>query len=113
MEQKLVGDFMVFATDHLTKKIIHQDKDILTFVLNLRPGQTLPRHSHENTTLTLHVLQGAGTIAVNDVKESMYEGQLFILSGIDVLEVPEVTKDLSLLVNIAPNPTNPIYRHPR
>ena len=113
MEQKLLGDFMVFSTEHLTKKIIYQDKDILTFVLNLKPGHKLPRHGHEGGTLTLHILQGAGTIAINDERQPLVAGQFYILSGTDLLEVPEVTKDMSLLVNIAPNPTNPIYRQPR
>lgn len=113
MEQKLLADFMVFSTEHLTKKIIYQDKDILTFVLNLKPGHKLPRHGHEGGTLTLQIIQGAGMIAINDVKQPMVEGQIFILSGTDLLEVPEVTIDLSLLVNIAPNPTNPIYRQSR
>jgi redox-sensitive bicupin YhaK (pirin superfamily) len=113
MEQKVLGDFMVFAADHLTKKIIYQDNDILTFVLNLKPGQKLPRHGHEGGTLTLQILQGAGTIAVNDQTNNMVTGQIYFLAGTDLLEVPEVTKDLSLLVNIAPNPSNPIYRQPR
>ena len=113
MDIKLLEQYLSFNDEHLTKKIIYQDQDILTFVLNLKPGQKLPRHGHEGGTLTIQIIKGTGTIAINDAQAAMHAGQLFFLSGTDLLEVPLVKSDLSLLVNIAPNPSNPIYRQPR
>ena len=113
MNQKNLRDFIVYNNERLTKKIIYEGKDVLTFVLNLKPGQKLPRHGHEGGTLTIQVLQGTGTIKVNDEALAMQTGQVYFLEGTDLLEVPEVTSALSLLVNIAPNPSNPIYRQGR
>lgn len=113
METKLLSDFTIFNDEHLTKKIIYQDVHLLTFILNLNPGQTLPRHGHDDTTLTLQILAGAGTIAINDEPQPIVKNQLYILAGADILEVPLVSAPLSMLVNITPNPTNPIYRQPR
>jgi len=113
MNQKSLHDFILFNQERLTKKIVYEGPDILTFVLNLKPGQKLPRHGHEGGTLTIQVLQGKGTIKVNDIDAPLTLGQFYVLGGTDMLEVPEVTSDLSLLVNIAPNPSNPIYRQGR
>ena len=110
MEYKKISEFVIFNNEHLTKKIIYQDPNVLTFMLNLIPGQVLPRHGHEGGTLTIEIISGAGTIAINDVKQEMSKGQLFFLAGNDLLEVPVVTENLSLFVTIAPNPSNPMYK---
>ncbi|HAV20316.1 MAG TPA: cupin [Firmicutes bacterium] len=112
MDQKEIKSFIEFNHEHLTKKIIYQDEYLLTFMLNLKPGQTLPRHGHEGGTLIVEVIQGLGVIAINDAKQILQARQLFFLLGKDMLEVPEVVENLSLLVTIAPNPSNPIYKKP-
>jgi len=113
MKPKWLSEYIVYNDERLTKKIIYAEPDMLMFVLNLKPGQKLPRHGHENGTLAIQILAGNGTIKINDTPERLESGQLYYLAGTDMLEVPEVTENLSLLVTIAPNPSNPIFRQPR
>lgn len=113
MKQHQLGNYIVFDSEHLTKKIIYSGDQVLVFVLNFIQGQKLPRHGHEGGTLTLLVNEGSGTIAI-DEEQSIYKaGDLFILEGDETLELPSITSKTTLLVTISPNPSNPIYRQPR
>ena len=104
-----IHDSIVFRDESLTKRILFADKNVLTFVLNLKPGQSVPMHRHETSTLVLTVLGGAGEIAVNREKSAVREGDFLTVGGEDDFGVPTVTNDLSLLVSLSPNPTDERY----
>lgn len=99
----------VFRDESLTKRVLHEDANALSFLLNLRQGQSVPRHGHEHATLSLAVLRGAGTVQVNDERVDLTAGAFLTLTGADELAIPDVQEDMSLLVTLSPNPSNPIY----
>jgi len=42
-----------FKDESFTKRIIFEEEQVLTFVLNFKPGQSLPVHKHENSSVVL------------------------------------------------------------
>lgn len=109
MTIKKMSDHMIYRDASLTKRILHEDKNALSFLLNLRPGQSIPRHGHEDSTLIIAVLRGEGSVQVNDEVIRAVEGDFLTLGGQDELAIPEVFQDFTLFVTLTPNPSNAMY----
>ncbi len=104
-----IGQSIVFSDKTFTKRLLYSDKDILSFVLNLKPGQTLPVHRHENSSLILNVLSGSGQIRINDEVAEISIGSIVCAKGQDDFSIPAVNENMSLHVTISPNPSNEAY----
>jgi mannose-6-phosphate isomerase-like protein (cupin superfamily) len=104
-----LNESIVFSDKTLTKRIVFATREILCFVLNLKTGQTLPVHKHENSGLVYQVLSGSCEIKVNDEAAKVSAGEVGYVKGEDDFSIPAVNADLSLLVTISPNPSNEIY----
>jgi quercetin dioxygenase-like cupin family protein len=109
MELKSIKDNIIFNDESLVKRSIWATKDVLCFTINIKKGQTVPPHKHENTTLILFVMQGKGEICINNEKQQVSPMDSLLVKGEDDFSVPLVSEDLSLLVTISPNPTDEIY----
>ncbi|MDF2617168.1 MAG: cupin protein [Sedimentibacter sp.] len=83
---------IIFNDNQFTKRIVFEDEDVLSFVLNFKHGQSLPTHQHENSALTLFVIQGKGEV-----------------QGKEPFGIPVVEEDLSVFVTITPKPNNTKY----
>jgi len=106
---KNVNEFIEYSDKSFIKKVIFSTKEQLCFVLNFKQGQSLPTHKHENSSLVLTVLSGAGNIKINDNVQSMEQGSVVMATGQDDFGIPNVTEDMSILVTISPNPANHMY----
>ncbi|HAQ42060.1 MAG TPA: cupin [Clostridiales bacterium] len=95
-----------FKDNQLTKKIVFNDEDVLGFVLNLKHGQTLPAHKHEDSSLTLVVLQGSGEVQVEGEIQKINKGSAVLVKGREELGIPKVDEDLSVFVTLTPKPKN-------
>lgn len=100
---------MVFRDESLTKRVLFADKNVLCFLLNLKPGQSVPMHRHETSTLVLTVLQGKGTIGIGGETAEFGEGDFLSVKGDEDFGVPNVTENLTLMVTLSPNPTDQRY----
>ncbi|MCR3922872.1 MAG: cupin domain-containing protein [Firmicutes bacterium] len=89
--------------------MVYADKKVLSFVLNLMPGQTLPIHQHEQSTLVCLVLAGSAVLKINQETQKITTGSVGIAMGEDDFSIPEVSEDLSLFVTISPKPANEAY----
>lgn len=105
-------DFMVHSQTSLSKKIVLDKPDVLCFVLNLMPGQTIPEHGHEHSTLVATVLQGSARFRVNGQDKELSALQTLIVEGADAFGIAQVHEKLSLHVTLSPNPSNPIFAKP-
>ena len=105
MDIKNINDAIIFSDDSITKRVLFAEKNILTFILNFKPGQTLPPHKHEKSTLLLSVLSGCGEIKVNDEVKNISKGSVVFVNGDDELSIPTVTEKMSIHVVISPNPS--------
>ncbi len=112
MEIHDLKEFMVHKETSLTKKIVLDTPDVLCFVLNLMPGQTIPEHQHEHSTLIATVLQGSATFSVDGQAHELSALRTLIVAGEDVFGIPSVHEKLSLHVTLSPNPSNPIFAKP-
>lgn len=109
METKDIKSCIVFSDQTITKRILFAMPETLCFVLNLKAGQTLQPHKHENSGLVYHVLAGRAEIKVNDETTSVESGTVGYVKGQDDFAIPNVKEDLSLFVTISPNPSNELY----
>jgi mannose-6-phosphate isomerase-like protein (cupin superfamily) len=109
MEVKSIKDSIVFNESTFTKRTLFAADDILCFVLNMQPGQVLPAHTHENSTLVLHVLSGKGEVKINEEIVALETGTILCAKGEDEFSIPKVTENMSIFVNLCPNPSNALY----
>lgn len=109
MEVKAIKDSIIFNDSTFTKRTLYATNDILCFVLNMKPGQVLPVHKHENSTLVLHVLSGNGEVKINDEVAKLETGIVLYAKGEDDFSIPMVTTDMSIFVTLSPNPSNELY----
>ncbi len=109
MEFKNAKEFMVYSDKTFTKRIVFADENTLAFILNLKAGQSLPAHKHENSTVVLLVLSGSGEIRINDEDERVEVNSVVQAKGEDDFSIPVVTEDMSLFVTISPNPSNKLF----
>lgn len=109
LESKKMSNYVIYDEQNFVKRVLHADDNLLSFFLNFKAGQTLPSHKHEESTLVLSVLSGSGTVRVNGQDSPLNEGVVIKADGQDDFEIPEVTEDLSVFVNIGPNPTDIRY----
>jgi quercetin dioxygenase-like cupin family protein len=109
MDIKDISQSIEFNDTTFTKRVLYADKDILSFVLNFKPGQALPVHKHENSSLVLNVLSGSGEVKVNDEVAKISKGSLVYAKGQDNFSVPTVNENMTLHVSLSPNPSNEMY----
>jgi mannose-6-phosphate isomerase-like protein (cupin superfamily) len=109
MEIKKLSDNIVFNDNNLTKRVLFTNKDVLCFVLNLIPGQVLPVHKHENSSLVLNVLSGACDLKINDETVQLTQGDVVFVKGEDDFSIPSVSEKLTLYVTICPNPSSHLF----
>lgn len=100
---------MVFNENQFTKRIVFEDDEVLSFVLNFKPGQTLPVHQHENSAVTIYVIQGKGEAQVGEEMQKLQKGSALLAKGKEPFGIPKVEEDLSLFVTITPKPNNTKY----
>lgn len=110
MDIKKMDESMVFSDQTLTKRVLFADENVLSFMLNLKAGQTLPSHRHEQSTVVYTVMSGSGEIKVDNETARIEKGFVGMAKGEDDFEIPTITEDMSLLVTISPNPSNQLYR---
>lgn len=109
MDIKNISDSITFNDQNFTKRILFADKQTLSFALNLKAGQALPTHKHENSTVVINVLSGSGEIKINNEVEKIEKGTVAMAKGEDDFAIPNVTEDMSIFVTISPNPSNVLY----
>lgn len=81
MEKKSLQEVREFGADKLTKRILFQKGESVSFVLNFAPGQTLPPHKHPGTAVFLLVVEGAGTMTVDGVQTEVALNDAICVEG--------------------------------
>jgi quercetin dioxygenase-like cupin family protein len=105
MKNYRLDDFMVKPEGKLAKRMIYKDSQVIAFILNIAPGQSLPPHTHFTSTLLLQVLSGNGVLHVDGQPFALAEKQLVQLEGPEKMSVYNTGEQtLVLYVTISPNP---------
>ena len=109
MKHKKLNDSIVFKDNQFTKRVVFNDEEVLGFVLNFKKGQTLPFHNHEQSALTLLVLQGSAELKVGNETQTISKGSVVLANGNEEFGIPRVDEDLSLFVTLTPRPKEAKY----
>jgi len=110
MKIEKISDRIVYSDSTFTKRLLFNEEKVLNFMLNFKPGQELPPHTHEESDLVLHVLKGSGELEVDGKVQSISEGDVVYCEGNEVFSMKNNTEDnLSCFVIIAPRPIPKIY----
>lgn len=65
-----------FNEERFTKIDIIKQRKSRTFLLNFLPGQIMKQHNHPNRELYLHVLEGKGTLHVDENNLEVDQGDV-------------------------------------
>lgn len=101
---------ILYSDSTFTKRMIFNKEKVLNFMLNFKPGQELPPHTHEESDLILHVITGSGQLTVDGNVQNITEGDVVYCEGNEVFSMKNDSNDnLSCFVVIAPRPVPKIY----
>ncbi|RKD24948.1 cupin [Ammoniphilus oxalaticus] len=81
MKKENLTSFQDFNEERFTKRVIHKTDDSTAFVLNFMPGQGVPTHTHPGSDLYVTVLQGAGTLTVDEVEHTLKKDDVVFTEG--------------------------------
>jgi quercetin dioxygenase-like cupin family protein len=105
MEKFSIKDYLVEPNNKIAKRVIYKNDNVLAFILNIAPGESLPNHTHFESTLLIQILNGSAIIHSDKNKIEVTKGDLTKVEGQEVLSIDNVGNDiLELYVTISPNP---------
>jgi len=81
MEKKELSLAKEYNDTQFTKRIIHKKGESVVFALNFMPGQELPKHQHPNTDVYILVLEGNGTMTVDEQSTAVSTGDVIHCEG--------------------------------
>lgn len=81
MERQSIGSFIQYRERRFAKVNIFVSEDVITFVLNLLPGQTMPEHYHPGRQLYFLVLQGDGKFVIEGQEQKVTAGDTVHIHG--------------------------------
>jgi len=76
MEKQLLKKGQQFNEERFTKVDIIKNKRSSAFLLNFLPEQHMKPHNHPERELYMHVLEGSGTLLVDDEEIVIAEGDV-------------------------------------
>lgn len=110
MRIEKVLEKMVYNDDTFTKRLLFSEKNLLSFVLNLKSGQEIPPHKHENSDLILYVIKGGAKLTIDNKPHAIKEGDIIHCKGDEEFYLQNNTNDdFSSIVVLGPRPEPKIY----
>ena len=76
MELHQLDEFKQFSEDRFTKVDFVKNRRSNGFILNFLPGQEMKAHHHPGKDLFLHMLDGTGTVTVDDEPFVLHAGDV-------------------------------------
>lgn len=108
MDAYHLGDYQQTSPAGFTKRVFQQSPNGLVFLLNFEPGQSLPSHQHDQSEITVTVLEGQGEATVQERNVPLHGGTVIHCRGDESFSVQNTGSGrLSLLVFLYP--TNPKF----
>src|SRR5699024_8122268 len=76
VDKKTISSAKQFSDERLTKVNVIKRKRSSIFLLNFLPGQHMTSHNHPNRELYMHVLEGNGTLLIDEKKVEVQQGDV-------------------------------------
>lgn len=110
LEKFNLVDYTTVPEKSVAKRVIYSDKNTLAFVLNIAPGESLPDHTHFESTVLLQVISGTARLIVDDKSFNIQENDLTKIDGPETMSIHNTGgEDLVLYVTISPLPSDEKY----
>lgn len=110
MKLEKINDKIAFMESTFTKRVLFSEDRVLSFVLNLMPGQEIPPHNHEESDLIFYVLSGGVELEVDGKITQLVEGDVVYCRGEEMFGLKNNTdKNNSNFVVLAPRPGMKLY----
>lgn len=110
MKIEKIAEKIVYSDATFTKRVLFSEDKVLNFVLNMKPGQVIPPHQHEDCDLVLHVLTGGGELTVDGKVEHITTGDVVYCVGQETFSLKnDTSENMSCFVVITPRPSLKIY----
>ncbi len=107
MKRVQTADFTPTSADGFTKRMLRESPNGLVFTLTFAPGQQLKPHTHEQSDLTVLVLEGEGEATVAGRRERLLGGTVLLCDGAEAFGVENNGPGrLSLFVVLHPAPAD-------
>jgi len=107
MKIEKIEDKIIFNENTISKRLIFNENKILNFMLNLKPGQGVPPHTHEASDLIIYIVEGdEGELVSDGKKEKVMKGDVIHCSGSEMFSLQNSGENnMACFVVIAPNPS--------
>lgn len=107
MKLEKITDKIVYNESTISKRMLFNTGKVLNFMLNLKPGQGVPPHNHENSDMIIYVVSGDEAEVVTDGNTTMVtQGDVFHCEGKEMFSMTNTGKEnLSCFVVLTPNPS--------
>jgi len=103
MNKFIFNDFFHEPQGKIAKRMLFKSNNVIAFVLNIAKGETLPGHTHLESTLFLQVMEGNAKVFTDGKETSLQEGELMQVDGQESLQVKNTGEAvLRLYVTISP-----------
>lgn len=110
MKVEKIAERLIYSDKTFTKRVLFNEEKILSFILNMKPGQEIPPHQHEVSDLVLHVLSGGGELTVGEKSQDIIAGDVVYCVGDEFFGLKNNKRDnMSCFVVLAPRPGMKIY----
>jgi quercetin dioxygenase-like cupin family protein len=110
MEKFNLDNYITVPEKRIAKRVIYSDKNTLAFVLNIAPGESLPDHTHFDSTVLLQVISGTASLNVDEQSFDIQENDLTKIDGPETMSVDNTgNENLVLYVTISPLPPDDKY----
>ena len=110
MERFNLEDYTTVPEKSIAKRVIYSDQNTLAFVLNIAPGESLPDHTHFESTVLLNVINGTARLIVDEQSFNIQENDLIKIDGPETMSVHNTGSEyLVLYVTISPIPSDEKY----
>ena len=110
MENFNLDNYTTVPEKNVAKRVIYSDKNTLAFMLNISPGESLPDHTHYESTVLLQVVSGKARLTIDEQEFNIQEKDLIEIDGSETMSVDNIgSENLVLYVTISPLPDDEKY----
>jgi quercetin dioxygenase-like cupin family protein len=103
MKKFVFNDYFDEPEEKIAKRMLFKSDDVIAFVLNIAKGETLPGHTHLESTLFLQALEGKAIVLTDGNETPLQVGEVIQVDGPESLQVINSGEEvLRLFVTISP-----------
>lgn len=91
MEHNNINDHLKYSEEGFTKELLIKNNHMLCFLLNLMPGQMVPKHNHENSDGLAYMVKGSMLFTIGEKEVCVAEGDVISFDGNEMVGISNNT----------------------